>query len=57
MKVYVVWYNAVEREVEGFSEVTRIYSVVDSVEKAREVVRDLEKKFGFYADFDGYEVE
>lgn len=57
MTIYVVWYRAVEREVVGYSETNRIYGVYDSVQKARACMKELEKKFNFYVDFDSYEVE
>lgn len=57
MKVYVVYYDSVTRGREGPEEHRCIYGVYDSAEKARASVRELEKRYGFYADFESHEVE
>lgn len=59
MTVYVVYYDELTRGREGPEENRRIHGVYDSAEKAQAVCRELSQKYGygFYADFESFEVE
>jgi hypothetical protein len=57
MNVYVVYYDEVTRGREDPEEDRRIHGVYDSAEKAHTAVRELQRKYGFDANFESYEVE
>ena len=57
MNVHVVYYDAVTRGREGPEEDRIIHGVYYSIERAQTAVRELQREYNCYAEFETYEVE